>query len=187
MILFLDTETTGLDSKVNGIISIAVILLTDAGQELHRQYFTMCTFNYTTKYSKKALVINHFTLEDIKGFTNSNIVKKDFINMLEKYSDGTKYIVNGYNIAFDIGFLSEWLGHKLYYEFMDYKGVCTFELVKLLDQLGLLPTISNHKLTTLCEVFNISLEAHNATSDIQATKELYDILTSDKYINYKGL
>ena len=146
MILFLDTETTGLDSKVNGIISIAVILLTDAGQELHRQYFTMCTFNYTTKY-----------------------------------------IVNGYNIAFDIGFLSEWLGHKLYYEFMDYKGVCTFELVKLLDQLGLLPTISNHKLTTLCEVFNISLEAHNATSDIQATKELYDILTSDKYINYKGL
>lgn len=49
--------------------------------------------------------------------------------------------------------------------------------------MGLIDT-KNDKLKTICEHFNIPIDAHNALSDIEATKNLYELI-ADRFINDK--
>jgi hypothetical protein len=58
-----------------------------------------------------------------------------------------------------------------------YKNLDVFPLVITLKHLGLIDTIDD-KLKTICEYFDIKIDAHKAISDIEATKKLYEIIVN---------
>ncbi len=78
-------------------------------------------------------------------------------------------------------FLKEWFAdndHKYYGSYFSHKDIDVFALVKHLKLLYMLDT-PNDKLETLCKHFGIEIDAHNALSDIEATRSLYKALVSN--------
>lgn len=95
-------------------------------------------------------------------------------------------MIAGFN-AFDVGFIKDWFReiglYDSYKDLFHYKNLDVFPLVITLKHLGFIDT-ENDKLKTVCEHFNIQIDAHNAQSDIEATKNLYELI-SDRFINDK--
>lgn len=81
-IIWFDTETTGLDSKENDIISLSGYL------EIDRKIVE--TFDYKMKpfnmknISKEALDVNGFTLEQLESFPSPLVAKKDLEKKVKK-------------------------------------------------------------------------------------------------------
>ena len=187
-VIWIDTETTGLDAGVHGLVEIGFIIEVD-GKEVERFAFTLNPFSYNrdVQINDKALEINGKSIEELKSFDNSNGCFNYFLMVLGKYIDKSdkkdKFIIKGYNVNFDIGFIKDWFIDNAYYNFdswFSYKEIDVFALVKVLKDQNVFET-ENDKLLTLCEHFDIELDAHNALDDIVATKKLYNILVN-KYI-----
>lgn len=68
-------------------------------------------------------------------------------------------------------------------DYFHYKVIDVFFSYLPLKHLGFIDTVDD-KLKTVCEYFNIPIDAHNALSDIEATKNLYELI-SDRFINDK--
>jgi len=186
-VLFLDLETTGLDPDKHGIVQLAFIAEID-GQVVEEKLWNINPGEYV-EYDPKALEINGLTLAQIQTFQPYEEVYLDVINFLGRHVDRfnkyDKFIINGYNVEFDIGFLKKLFlqdGERYFNSWFDYKSIDVFALVKILDIEGLRQRNKNQKLTTICENEGVSLvNAHDALADIRATRELYYHLI-DKYM-----
>ena len=187
-VIWIDTETTGLDAGVHALVEIGFIIEVD-GVEVEKFAFTLNPYSYNREIeiNSKALEINGKTIEELKLFDDSNRCFDWFMIVLGKYIDKfdkkDKYVIKGYNVEFDIGFIKDWFldnGYEYFGSWFSYKEVDVFALVKVLKDQNVFET-ENDKLLTLCKHFDIELNAHNALDDIVATKKLYTILTN-KYI-----
>ncbi len=67
-----------------------------------------------------------------------------------------------------------------YKDLFHYKSLDVFSIVFALRHIGL-NSAENDKLETMCNYFGIGIEAHNALSDIEATKKLYELIC-EKFI-----
>lgn len=190
-VIYIDTETTGLDKVKHGMRELAYIIEVD-GEELESGLFKInpLTYNKEVEIDQKALDISNKTLDEITSdeYADSVDCFNSFIETLDKYIDKfdkeDKFIVNGYNTPFDTGFIQEWFkdnNHKYYGSYFNYKELDVFALVKFLKYMDFIDTPSD-KLEIICEYFNVELEAHNALDDIRATKKLNSILTN-RYLN----
>jgi DNA polymerase-3 subunit epsilon len=190
-VIYIDTETTGLDKVKHGLRELAYIVEID-GEEVESGLFKInpLTYNKEVEIDPKALEISKKTLEDLTGdeYTDSRYCFSSLIELLDKYIDKfnkeDKFIINGYNTSFDIGFIQEWFtdnNNKFYGAYFNYKDLDVFALVKYLKYLGYINT-KNDKLETICNHFDIDIAAHNALDDIKATKKLNDLLTR-RYLN----
>jgi DNA polymerase III epsilon subunit-like protein len=186
-VLWLDTETTGLNPKVHGLREVD-------GVEKEKCVFKINPFTYTSKkveIDDYALSISGVTIEDLQGYERSSYCFKEFCNILTKYvnTDDKKdvFMIAGYNVSFDVGFIKDWFRevglYDSYKDLFHYKNLDVFPLVITLKHLGLIDTVDD-KLKTVCKHFNIQIDVHNALSDIQATKNLYELI-SDRFINDK--
>lgn len=106
-----------------------------------------------------------------------------YVNRYEKLD---KFVLAGYNInAFDEPFLRQLFvdnaktrkdrkygGYFGSWFFWPKRDVQTFLAEHLAEGLRL----DNYKLETVCEYYNIPIEAHDALSDIRATRQLYRVL-----------
>jgi DNA polymerase-3 subunit epsilon len=187
-LLYIDIETTGLIKYTNGIINLAYIIEDINGKKLAEGSIHMNTFAYKSKANKKALEINGYTIEEIKDFQSPKDAIEEFIDVLRDYYNGEKYKVVAYNAEFDTGFLQEWFNALMpdtYWRFLDYKHLDPFALVKIYQQLGMIDTGKSQRLETVAEYFDIEHNAHDAVSDIRATRELWKILTNDNYLVHK--
>jgi DNA polymerase-3 subunit epsilon len=187
-ILYIDTETTGLDKTKSGLTELACIVEINGVQvdKLLLQINTT-TYNKDIAIEDEALTLTGKTKELINSYPTSKDQFEMFIDLLDQYIDKydktDKFQLNGYNTNFDIGFIQEWFkdnDHKYYGSYFNYKELDVFALVKYLKYLGLIDT-ENDKLETICNHFGIELDAHNALDDIVATKKLHELLTQ-KYI-----
>ena len=112
-IFWFDCETSGLDPKVNDILTMSVRIEID-GSIVEKVDFKMQPFNYTA-ISPEALLKNHLTLEEIKTFPLPQVVYKEIKALIAKYVDPYlknkpefyKFMFAGYNVGFDIGFFEE--------------------------------------------------------------------------------
>ena len=166
--LWLDVETTGLDSKNNGIIQLACIKDdTNEKFSINIKPFTDCV------YDKGA--------EDIHGKSEKDISKymceADAILQFTKFlgKDG-QYSIAGYNSRFDQDFIiALFKRHKQYsyWDFFNYYDIDVFALVKILNLNGTLDGKKTKKLEAICSEFGIKLNAHDAIEDIKATRKLY--------------
>ena len=189
-VLWLDVETTGLDCRKHGLREVGFIIEID-GVEVDKGVFKINPFTYTTKdveIDDYALEISKVSIEDLESYDRSSYCFKELMKKLVKYVNVNDkndcFVIAGYNTAFDIGFIKEWFKEMglldSYKDLFHYKSLDVFSIVFALRHLGI-NSAENDKLETMCNYFGIGIEAHNALSDIEATKKLYELIC-EKFI-----
>lgn len=189
-VLWLDVETTGLDCRKHGLREVGFIIEID-GVEVDKGVFKINPFTYTTKdvvIDDYALEISKVSIEDLESYDRVSYCFKELMKKLVKYVNVNDkndcFVIAGYNTAFDIGFIKEWFKEMglldSYKDLFHYKSLDVFSIVFALRHIGL-NTAENDKLETMCNYFDIEIEAHNALSDIEATKKLYELIC-EKFI-----
>lgn len=174
-ILFFDTETTGLDPVKNDIIQLSGCI-DIGGKTVEKFDIKMQPFSYDI--SEKALEVHGMKLEEIKTFQCAEKGYDEFINKLtfhiNKFDPKDKAYPAGYNVGFDIDFLGQFFiknGDKYLGSWLNWRKLDPLQMFFLADFNGVLD-LPNYKLETLCDHYGIEIKAHDAMSDIMATREL---------------
>ena len=189
-VLWLDVETTGLDCRKHGLREVGFIIEID-GVEVDKGVFKINPFTYTTRdveIDDYALEISKVSIEDLESYDRVSYCFKELMKKLVKYVNVNDkndcFVIAGYNTAFDIGFIKEWFKEMglldSYKDLFHYKSLDVFSIVFALRHLGI-NSAENDKLETMCNYFGIEIDAHNALSDIEATKKLYELIC-EKFI-----
>jgi DNA polymerase III epsilon subunit-like protein len=185
-IVFIDTETTGMNRTENDIIQIAGVVL-ENGKEIDSFDYKCQPVNWD-KINSYALKVNNTTREQLKTYPTPKETFKRLLYFLRKHYDGNneKLIMGGQNIkGFDWAFvLNFWNKHKdptdpsfdnffndkILYDLMD--------LTKPLKNKNILK-VENIKLGTIIEALDIPIEGnlHDALTDIIGTyKSFYKVV-----------
>ncbi len=176
-ILYFDTETTGVDPVKNDIIQIAGIIEVD-GEVKEEFNLKAKPFDFTT-IQDRALEVNNVTREELEEYPDPRQAYVKllgiFTSHIDKFDREDKFFPAGQNIRFDLDFLSNFFRKnydKYFGSWQNWKMIDSLYITNMLASLGLL-NLPNHKLETVCEHFEIKIEkAHDALSDIRATREL---------------
>lgn len=183
-IVFLDTETTGLDPKKHGIIQIAGAVTREVGGEIS----VIERFNYKLKphesdeIDPQALGVTGTSLTMIELYDDPRKVHREFLSLLgrhcNKFDKMDKMMFSGYNAAFDYAMMREWFlkcddkyfGSWFWNPPID---VMNMAITRLYRDRARLP---NFKLSTLAEFFNIVPDGnfHDAQADIDVTIKLFE-------------
>ena len=189
-ILFIDTETTGLNSQKNDIIQIAGQVVED-GLVLESFNFKCQPVNWDT-ISPQALQVTNTTIAQLRTYENPKDTFAKFLAVLVKYATPKdKFLIAGQNVKkFDWRFIvSFWEKHKgpedkdFQFYFDNRTSLDLMDLTKPMKVNGILE-VENIKLGTIVEALNIPIEGnlHDALTDITVTrKSFYKML--DEYKN----
>lgn len=188
--LFIDTETTGMDPKLDSIIQLSGFLRIN-GKEVE-------TFNWKIRpyhinpISLEATKVHGISNEEAQNFPGAGVAFKEFREMLEKYNIGgkNKVFIVGYNIQFDInmlyGLFDTFGGFNLwnyaYTPGVDVMQMALIPLSRFRDKMR------NFKLEYIYNfLFNESFKAHDAMADIRSTERIFDFV-NDTFLNgyYQG-
>ena len=182
-IIFIDTETGGVNAEKSALIQLSGIIEVD-GTEKEKFNFYIKPFE-NSEVNEKALEVQGRTLEELRTdkYIDESIIYKKFLEILDKYIDkydkNDKFIVAGYNVKFDIDILKalfERNNNKFLFSYFNSSMLDPLYSVRLLQIAGILPVLENNKLETWCKYFNIELKAHDSLQDITATKKLIEKL-----------
>lgn len=179
-IIWIDTETTGLNENKHSLIQIACLIEID-GQIIDKLDLKIRPFKGAL-ISKESMEKNNITIEKLKSKEYLPYPKafEKFIKFLEphcnRYDREDKMVIAGKNVKFDIRFLREffiknddsYFGSWFLYPSINIENyiaeLCAFDGLRLI----------NYKLETLCKFFDIKLDnAHDALCDIESTRNLY--------------
>ena len=178
-IIWFDCETTGLSPYKNDIVRLGYML------QVNRNIVTqgdikmrpMCPGNI----EPLALKVNGLTKEEIMEYPPA---REGYMSLLaamdphiDKYDKEDKAAPGGYNVGFDLNFLSA-LKNRLkvkfgHWSYLTHYPVDPYAMTHCLASYGLLGGLKNRKLDTLCKRYGIEIDAHDAASDIRATRELW--------------
>lgn len=185
-IIFLDTETGGLNPKVNSLLSIGCIAVDgETLEEIDSFYKEIKYSDYTDKNDKwnvtcKAIEINKLSpeyLEKSKSADSFDNVKKQFREWLYQYYEPKyKPIPAGHNILqFDKPFLEHQLGlkwDKCFY----HHPIDTMIIADFLLNAGMIKCGSS-KLDDLAKYFEVDTgdrsKRHDSLDDARISKEVY--------------
>lgn len=182
-IIFIDTETGGVNAEKSALIQLSGIIEVD-GTEKEKFNFYIKPFE-NSEVNEKALEVQGRTLEELgtEKYIDESIIYKKFLEILDKYIDkydkNDKFIVAGYNVKFDIDILKalfERNNNKFLFSYFNSSMLDPLYSVRLLQVADMLPVLENNKLETWCKYFNIELKAHDSLQDITATKKLIEKL-----------
>lgn len=189
-IIYLDTETTGLDPRRCGIIQLAAILDID-GQEMDSIDLRMRPAD-GLEISDEALTISGTKREDLDNLPTEREAHAAFLRWLgkhiDKFSKTDKAFFSGYNTPFDIEVVRAWFlrqGDKFFGSWfwsgtIDVMGAA---LWTLRDQRRHLPdfklgTVARHVLgVERIDAMTAEAGLHNALTDIRITRALHQEIT----------
>jgi len=132
-----------------------------------------------------ALAVNSRTREEIAEFPHPEIAIDSLKATLEKYVNKfdpkDKFVCAGKNVRFDIDFLRECFRKTNNKYFGSYFFSVSLELETFAAEMVLSKglRLKNYSLGTLCDHFNVEIDAHEAMSDIIATRSLYRHLRNE--------
>jgi DNA polymerase-3 subunit epsilon len=192
-VIYIDTETTGLDPQKNEIVQIAAIY--EVNGLVFDSINIRCRPTVET-IDEEVLKILGKTKKEVFEQPDPKVTAKTFGMWLEskfnKFDKSSRPFVVGHNIGFDIDFLNAFFKrHVDKYGFMSYVGgtMDTMQLASIMKFNGMISKTQDMKLGTLCEKFNISLKAHDAMEDITATRSLFltlnDLLIANRNVRGK--
>jgi DNA polymerase III epsilon subunit-like protein len=198
-ILWVDTETSGLDPNRHALIQLGMLVDID-GELIDEIQINIQPFpddmmsigiadvankpkDISWKESKNtyadAFTPTGITFDDITKFLYPQAAIQKINAFLQKhiskFDKNDKAYIGGYNVPFDIAHLSKFYekcGDKYLGSYINWKQIDVRQLIYMLDFEGKLK-LENYKLETVCAHFGIELEAHNPMSDIRATRELF--------------
>lgn len=187
-ILYFDTETTGTDSKLHEIIQFAALIEVDG--KIVEEVNYHCQPTKWDFIDPEALKTTGLSIEKLKTFQPPSIMFADIKKLLRKYVGKydkmpQKFYPAGHNIQFDLDFLNAFF--KQHGDFDDKQwGITSYQNWRSLDSrvfsnflcvAGKL-SLPNVQLTTLCNHFQVEINAHDALSDIRATREVIKKMTA---------
>lgn len=184
-IIFIDTETGGVNPEKAALIQLSGIIRIDK-KDVEKFNFYIKPFE-NSEVTEKALEVQGRTLEELKTdkYVEEKEVYKQFINILDKYIDKydrtDKFIVAGYNVRFDVDILKAFFQrhrNNFLFSYLDSSMLDPLYSIRLLQIAEILPVLENNKLETWCKHFGIELKAHDSLEDIEATKKLIGKLIS---------
>lgn len=184
-IIFIDTETGGVNPEKSALIQLSGIIRIDK-KDIEKFNFYIKPFE-NSEVNEKALEVQGRTLEELKTekYIEEKEVYKQFVNLLDKYIDKydrtDKFIVAGYNVRFDVDILKAFFqrhGNNFLFSYLDSSMLDPLYSIRLLQIAEVLPVLENNKLETWCKHFGIELKAHDSLEDIEATKKLIGKLIS---------
>ena len=185
---FVDTETNGLDPKVHSPWQIAGIVESKHFKENGSINIKMSPF-LPEKSAPKALELGQIdgeqlTVEHFKKMQSSQVGLKKLTDFLKTYCDtfnkNDKMIIVGYNVGFDKDMLYHFwkrCSSNYFFSFFEKYVIDVFAFVQPLWLTGVIDT-PNCKLSTICDYYGIKIDAHDALSDIEATRELFYKITA---------
>jgi len=180
-ILYFDVETTGLDPSKDFITQLSGIVEVDG--EIVEDFNLFLKPPKGTPVSKEALKVTGKTIDDLRSYPEAEVGFKLFNELLARYvTENTwkaKFYPAAYNGYFDLQFVDQMFkrqfGSESWSKFQNWQLIDPLPVVRLLSmnkQLG----IYGHKLVDVCRHFGISIDAHDALSDIRATRDLVQVL-----------
>jgi len=177
-VIWIDTETTGLNAFSNGVIQIASIIVID-DQIKETANLHIAPFQ-TDMVDSKALKVVGVTQAEILGYTAPKLAYTEFVKMLgryvDKYNKHDKFILAGYNVGFDADALRMWFkknGDNYFYSYVFGGKLDVIALVMAYCEQNNI-FLPNHKLETVAHHFGITAKFHDALDDIKVTKAIYD-------------
>lgn len=180
-ILFLDTETGGLDPQKHALLQIGGVLWEDG--EIMREFEFNLANTWDRDWTEEALAINGIDLANLKTSDPSFAIDA-LIDIAEHcYEPKQKCVVAGHNVNFDIGFL------KVFFDDMGYKWDDHFSH-RTLDTAGILNFMAaagkyqakSASLDTALEYYQIPIDQgkrHGALVDAKYTAILFNRLLSE--------
>lgn len=180
--LYFDVETTGTDPVKHDIIQLAMLVETD-GLIVGELELKIQPHNYDT-IEQAALDVHGITIEEMRTFLQPQEALKQLLafwgKFINKFDKKDKFTPIGYNGRFDLDFLNQFFlkcGDKYFGSWQNWRLVDPLAIIYFLVYLGKMK-LPDYKLATLCQHYNIELQAHDALSDIRATRELLSKLRS---------
>lgn len=176
-ILFIDTETGGVNTQNSALIQISGIVRID---RLDIERFNFFVKPYPgLEVTDKALAIQGRSRKEIENYEYETVVykklKEIFDRYIDKYDRTDKFIVAGYNVRFDIEILNSLFkrhNDNYLFSYIESTTIDPLQIIGFLQLCNKLPFLENNKLETWCKYFNIKLNAHDSMEDIVATKKL---------------
>lgn len=176
-ILYFDVETTGTDSSKHEITQLAIIVEVDG--VVKEEVNWRCQPINWSSIDPQALEVTGITIEELKKQQLPQLMfvqLKDLFNRhIDKYNKNDKFYPAGHNVSFDLDFLQNfWKKHGDSYgtgSYQNWRALDSRVFANFLTATGKL-YLPDVKLSTLCEHFEIEIDAHDALSDIRATRKL---------------
>jgi len=183
-LLWIDTETSGLDAYKNGLLSLAA-LYEDEGTENADRFEFECRPHPNDAINSYALKVNGYTKKQIALFPCSYEVLSTFEAFMRKYIDpynpDDKFTMCGYNTAFDLRFVNAWFlkhGNDYFYSYFHKEIIDVLPMARRYFKTNGIP-VENYKLTTVAKYFDIDGKFHTAIDDILATFQIYNLVKED--------
>lgn len=182
-ILYFDVETTGLDPKKNAVFQISGMI--EIGGKVQEEFNFFCQPPEGTEISSKALEVTGKTYDDLAGYPVSTVAHTmltfTMSRYIDKYDNKDKFYPCAYNGQFDLEFLNQFfIQHKDNYfgSWQNWQLIDPLPMIRMLSYSGVI-SLPDHKLGTVAKYFGIKIDAHDAMSDIRATRELVQLLKAE--------
>lgn len=174
--LWLDGETTGLNSLKNDIVQLACVPVIGGVQHLDKAFNQYCQPINWNEIDPGALAVNGLTIDFLKKQQTPQAMVNNLVLYARQFN--CRFIIAGYNVGFDKDFIAA-LFKKVNRE-SDFLELFTGDIrdtMKRAKKLKAQLQTPNIKLATLANHFNVEINAHDALSDILATIEIDRILS----------
>lgn len=178
--LYFDVETTGLNPWRNDIIQLACLV--EINGEIKEEFETKIRPFDFDNIDQKALDIHGYKVEQLREFPHPMEVHKKLTDLLGKYVNkfdkSDKFAPAGYNVRFDADFLQNFFkknDDKYYGSWFNWRYIDPMYTLYMMDYERRL-ALPDYKLQTVCTHLGIGIDAHDALSDIRATRQLVGML-----------
>lgn len=175
LLLFIDTETGGIDPSKHSLLSIGLVLW-DATIDtiiLSKEFFIKNDHYSVTKTAQK---LNHFTKQHQDNYgVDEKVVIQFFSQINEKYFNKKGISLAGHNPQFDIQFIKKMYkeNNRSYEKTFSHRVIDTYSILHYLYDQGKL-TLDNNSSASAFSHFRIHVDGrHTALGDAKATLELY--------------
>ena len=187
-LLWFDTETGGTNEKTDALIQLSAIIEID---DIVVEEINLKMRPIDGKLvNDEAIRVHGITTEMINGYQSPIAAHREFESFLSRYNElpnkTNRYIMAGYNPDFDCRFLNQWYqditgGPYDYWKHLQFSPIDVLPVLRAMRYEGIIK-IPDTKLETVCKYFGIEIKAHDAMSDIRATRELTKKVYSEFFL-----
>ena len=187
ILLYLDTETTGLDVSTCSIWQLSGYIGDTAKGTIESFDYKLHPYRGEI-ITEEAVAKTGVTQEELDTYPPQSEAFTSFLSLISKYVDledwNQRVIPVGYNVSFDLDFLRAWFAYNNSASLFSKNVFCPGIDVMYLASyylLGERSKMRNFQLSTVYErLLNKPLSnAHNAMADIDATREILNVIVKD--------